>query len=188
MPSGRPLSTIGVSMADNKDLRWIDEYGDDLTMAIATRDWDEAVKLMEKGQALQKSASGTAHDLIASRLESLRPPLLTQMLYDLSSPDIRKTPAARLVFLLTRLDASDAARDTFLQTRRQVMLKRIRSIRCEGDTSIYISELGIVCFTVIRHTSDWYMSAFKENRMASGMSSPTDPLIDRFHHMGKDSD
>jgi hypothetical protein len=166
MPSGRPLSTIGVSMADNKDLRWIDEYGDDLTMAIATRDWDEAVKLME----------------------SLRPPLLTQMLYDLSSPDIRKTPAARLVFLLTRLDASDAARDTFLQTRRQVMLKRIRSIRCEGDTSIYISELGIVCFTVIRHTSDWYMSAFKENRMASGMSSPTDPLIDRFHHMGKDSD
>jgi hypothetical protein len=47
---GRPLSMIGISMADNKDLRWIDEYGDELTMAIATRDWDEAVKLVEKGE------------------------------------------------------------------------------------------------------------------------------------------
>jgi hypothetical protein len=44
------LSMIGVS-TDNKDLRWIDEYGDDLSMAIATRDWDEAVKLVEKGEA-----------------------------------------------------------------------------------------------------------------------------------------
>jgi len=48
------------------------------------------------------------------------------------------------------------------------MLKRVRAIKAEGDISIYISELAIVCFTVIRHTSDWYMSAFKENRMASG--------------------
>lgn len=48
------------------------------------------------------------------------------------------------------------------------MLKRVRAIRAEGDISIYISELAIVCFTIIRHTSDWYMSAFKENRMASG--------------------
>ena len=36
-------------MADSKDLRWIDEFGDDLTMAIATRDWEGAVKQVEKG-------------------------------------------------------------------------------------------------------------------------------------------
>lgn len=36
-------------MADSKDLRWIDEYGDELTMAIAIRDWEESVKLVEKG-------------------------------------------------------------------------------------------------------------------------------------------
>jgi len=48
------------------------------------------------------------------------------------------------------------------------MLRRVRAIKAEGDISIYISELAIVCFTVIRHTSDWYMTAFKENRMASG--------------------
>ena len=47
---GRPLSAIGISVTDSKDLRWIDEFGDDLTMAIATRDWEESVKQVEKGQ------------------------------------------------------------------------------------------------------------------------------------------
>lgn len=58
MSPGRPISMIGVSMADSKDLRWIDEFGDDLTMAIATRDWDEAVKHDEKGEyGLQTQAT-----------------------------------------------------------------------------------------------------------------------------------
>jgi hypothetical protein len=48
------------------------------------------------------------------------------------------------------------------------MLKRVRAIKFEGDISIYVSELAIVCFTVIRHTSDWFMTAFKETKMASG--------------------
>jgi hypothetical protein len=46
----RPLSTIGVSLADSKDLRWIDEFGDELTMAIATRDWEDAVNQIGKGK------------------------------------------------------------------------------------------------------------------------------------------
>lgn len=46
---GHPLSAVGLSMTDSKDLRWIDEYGDELTMAIAIRDWEESVKLVEKG-------------------------------------------------------------------------------------------------------------------------------------------
>jgi hypothetical protein len=50
MSPGRPLSAIGLSMADSKDLRWLDEFGDELTMAIATRDWDEAVKQVQKGE------------------------------------------------------------------------------------------------------------------------------------------
>lgn len=48
---GHPLSTIGLSMADSKDLRWTDEYGDELTMAIAIRDWEGSVKLVEKGDS-----------------------------------------------------------------------------------------------------------------------------------------
>jgi len=45
------VSIIGTSLAESKDLRWIDEFGDDLTMAIAMRDWDEALKLVERGKS-----------------------------------------------------------------------------------------------------------------------------------------
>lgn len=47
---GRPLSTVGTSLADSKDLRWIDEFGDDLTMKIAMRDWEASVKIVESGK------------------------------------------------------------------------------------------------------------------------------------------
>ncbi|KAK8843984.1 hypothetical protein IAR55_006777 [Kwoniella newhampshirensis] len=179
---GRPLSMIGISMADSKDLRWIDEYGDELTMAIATRDWEEAVKLVEKGRDLLKTVAPnpSALSLMTACLDQLVPSLITQISFDLSSPQIRKSNTSSLVSLLVRLDRADLARDTFLRARREVMLKRVRGIKCEGDISIYISELAIVCFTVIRHTSDWYMSAFKENKMASGFVTWAKEQIETF--------
>lgn len=46
---GRPLSIVSLSGADSKESRWIEEFGDELTVAIAVRSWDEAVGLVEKG-------------------------------------------------------------------------------------------------------------------------------------------
>lgn len=40
---------------------------------------------------------------------------------------------------------------------------------------MYISELAMVCFTLIKNTCEWYMAAFKDNRMASGASFPPNP-------------
>ena len=108
--------------------------------------------------------------MLSTCLNNLRPSLVDQIVHDMSSLDIRKSQTGHLVSLLFRLSDADLARDTFLHARQAVMLKRVRAIGFEGDISMYISELAIVCFTIIRHTSDWYMSAFKENRMASGES------------------
>lgn len=52
------------------------------------------------------------------------------------------------------------------------MRKRARQIKFEGDISMYISELAMVCFTLIKNTCEWYMAAFKDNRMASGVCFP----------------
>jgi len=125
----------------------------------------------EAKDMLHIAAPNTAAvESLTARLEHLRPTLIAQLSHDLSSSDLRKTGTARLVAFLSRLDSADIARETFLRARRDVMMDRVRGIKCEGDTTIYISELAIVCFTIIRHTSDWYMTAFKENKMASGMS------------------
>lgn len=166
----RPLSTIGTSLTDTKDLLWIDEFADDLTMAIATRDWDEGVKLAERGHGLLRTVANNpeASEMLKFRMESLEPKLVEQIAKDLGSTDIRKTSAARLIELLVKLERADLARDTFLKARHEFMLKLVRAIKHEGDVAMYIHELAVVCFTIIRHTSDWYMNAFKENRMASG--------------------
>lgn len=122
------------------------------------------------GQALSKSieSNSSAHSLLVSRLEQLVPSLVSQISHDLSSSNLRKSSSARLISLLVRLDLADHARDSFLESRKELMFKRVRSIKCDGDVSIYINELAVVIFTIIRHTSDWYMNAFKENKMASG--------------------
>lgn len=122
------------------------------------------------GNDLHKSVASnpSAQSLLRIRLDQLQPDLVHQISHDLASLEMRKTSACRLISILVRLDRSELARDVFLKARREVMLRRVRAIKAEGDISIYISELAIVCFTVIRHTSDWYMTAFKENRMASG--------------------
>jgi len=36
--------------AQGRNLRWIDDFGDELAVAIAVRDWDESVELVEKGE------------------------------------------------------------------------------------------------------------------------------------------
>ncbi|KAK4683859.1 exocyst complex component 8, partial [Tremellales sp. Uapishka_1] len=179
---GRPISMIGTSMADTKDLRWIDEFGDDLTMAIATRDWDEAVKLVEKGKDLLKTVSSNPSALshLTSSLDQLTPNLLSAIAYDLSSPELRKSSTTELISYLVRLERGDLARQTFLKSRHDLMLKRVRGIKFEGDISIYVSELAIVCFTIIRHTSDWYQSAFKDNKMASGFVTWAKEQIETF--------
>ncbi|KIR34166.1 exocyst complex component EXO84 [Cryptococcus deuterogattii MMRL2647] len=133
-------------------------------------------------QALSKSIESdpSAHSLLVSRLEQLVPSLVSQISHDLSSPNLRKSSSARLISLLVRLDLADHARDTFLESRRELMFKRVRSIKCDGDVSIYINELAVVIFTIIRHTSDWYMNAFKENKMASGFVTWAKQQIETF--------
>lgn len=178
----RPLSTIGTSLADSKDLLWIDEFADDLTMAIATQDWDEGVTLVERGQDLLRTVSNNAEatEMLLFRLDTLKPTVIERIAHDLSSPDIRKSSAARLIALLTRLGRGELARDTFLKARHDLMVRLVRSIKHEGDISLYINELCVVCFTVLRHTSDWYINAFKDNRMASGFVSWAKDQIEYF--------
>lgn len=69
--------------------------------------------------------------------------------------------------LLVRLKAGAAARSTFLSARAETIRKRVRTIPFEGDVGLYITDLAIVTFAGIKHTTDWYLSSFKDNKDAS---------------------
>lgn len=69
---------------------------------------------------------------------------------------------------LARLQESQVASTAFLRARKELLGKRTRMIGYHGDVPAYISELAIVTFTILRHTSDWYLAAFPDNSLVSG--------------------
>lgn len=105
---------------------------------------------------------------IQSKLQQHTASLVSAVSNALVSPAIKKAGVVKYVSLLLRLDQGELARDIFLRSRSEVLRRRCRQIRFEGDICLYISELALVHFTLIRNTSEWYMSAFKDNRMSSG--------------------
>ena len=108
--------------------------------------------------------------MFRSKLDQRSSELVSALLQDLADHSIRKSGVIRTTAWLLRLAQGEKARETFLTGRGSLVRKRARQIKFEGDISMYISELAMVCFTLIKNSCEWYMAAFKDNRMASGES------------------
>ena len=118
------------------------------------------------------SHSHVSH-LFRSKLDDRTDSLVAVLLNDLSNPAIRKSGVVRTTNWLLRLGLGERARETFLTARGALIKRRTRQIKFEGDISLYISELAMVSFTMIKNSCEWYMAAFKDNSMASGESHST---------------
>ncbi|ESK96148.1 nuclear mrna splicing protein [Moniliophthora roreri MCA 2997] len=145
-----------------RDARWTSEWADELNVAIALKEWESAVKLVEEGKA--KLAVTPP---LAAKLPLLTAQLTEALLETLSHPSNRKTIVVQLISLLLRLGAGAAARATFLNMRSQVMHNLVRKIKFEGHVGAYVADLAMVYFTGIKHTADWFLASFKENEVAS---------------------
>lgn len=144
------------------DVRWINEFCDSLTVAIALREWDEAVKLVEDGQKHLSTKPA-----LKDRLHQLTSNLISALLHSLSDHRQRKTAVTQLSGYLARLHSTPAARTAFLDARGELIKKRIRAIPLEGDIPLYIFDLAIIVFTAIKHTAEWFLASFKENESTS---------------------
>lgn len=145
-----------------RDARFVGDWSDDLTVAIALKEWPKAVDLVEQGQAKLSTIP-----LLASKLPALTNQLTTSLLASLSLMSNRKSSVVLLISLLNRLKAGAPARSTFLEMRIKVIRGHVRKIRFEGHIGSYIGDLATVYFTGIKHTADWYLASFKENEVAS---------------------
>ncbi|KAI0279416.1 hypothetical protein BGY98DRAFT_1089185 [Russula aff. rugulosa BPL654] len=161
-----------------RDARWIGDFADQLTVAIALREWDTAVDLVEQGQAKLNSMP-----LLAAKLNPLATSLVSALLQALSYPHNHKEVVKKLISLLIRLDAGAAARTTFLAARTETARRLVRMIRFDGHIGTYISELAISIFTVIKHTADWFLASFRENEVAGSFIEWARSLIETFAEM-----
>ncbi|KAI0686819.1 hypothetical protein BC835DRAFT_1420137 [Cytidiella melzeri] len=173
-------SDVGSSGKDKseRDARWIGEYSDELTVAIALRKFEDAVALVEEGE---KKVNGMP--ALAVKLTPLKASLTAALLQSLSLPSNRKTNVVLLIGLLARLEAGAAARSTFLNSRADMLRKRIRMITFEGDIGSYISDLATVVFTNIKHTADWFLASFKENEVSSSFVQWAKVQVEKYGEM-----
>ncbi|KAG8923452.1 exocyst complex component exo84 [Tulasnella sp. 418] len=151
---------------EEQDARWVSDFTDNLAVAIAMHQWDEAVRLVEEGEMIKTQPT---LGLLEPKLHPLKQSLISDLLFALSDPNNRRTAVLNLTSYLIRLGARIPARDAYLSMRSELMRKRSRMIRFEGNISLYISELALLTFTGIKHTSEWYLASFKDYDMASGM-------------------
>ncbi|KAG8901555.1 exocyst complex component exo84 [Tulasnella sp. 403] len=170
----------GGDKKEEKDARWVGDFVDKLAVAIALREWEEAVSLVEQAQAITAPPANT---LLPPRIDPLKATLISDLLHSISDPSIRRSSVVKLSSHLIRLGAGAAAKDAFLTTRAELMRKRARMIRFEGHIALYISELALVTFTGIKHTAEWYLISWREHDMASGMVDWAEVQIEQYATM-----
>lgn len=187
MASFSPSAHFGFGKDDptGKDLSWIGDFSDELAVAIALHDYDAAVDLVDKGRAAVPKIAGdaVASSLFRARLEERTADLVEAILRELGEVTLGKATVVQSATWLLRLGEGERARERFLATRAQLVRKRARQIKFEGDVSLYVSELAMVCFTLVKNTCEWYMAAFKENAMASGFVRWASQQIEAYAEM-----
>lgn len=149
---------------------WLHDVVDELAVHIALREWEQAVALVEDGRKrlANRPVSEGPLFLLVEHLNASANELVSAISAELVSPYQRKSTVVRDAALLVRLDKGREARDLLLEARSDLLRRRTRQIKYEGDVSLYISELAMLYFTLIKNTGDWYMAAFKDYKMASG--------------------
>jgi exocyst complex component 8 len=111
-----------------RNLRWVEDQMDELDESIAHRDFDEAVRNIEKLRGVAKNLKGNllAAELINLKLDERSSRLAGIITEDLMENPNQKNRVRRFVGWLTRLDFEDRAREAYLEARSAVIKKRTR--------------------------------------------------------------
>ncbi|KAJ1665507.1 exocyst complex component exo84 [Coemansia sp. RSA 1813] len=146
----------------------VDEMMDSLDIHIARREFKNAVALVQRlkgvlGEAQKAPAS-------ASRaVEAHTTELARLVLADLLIPCSARKQVAGNIALLHKLGWDKEAKEAFLVSRSATVKNRTRQLKLEGNTRLYIRELAIVYFRLIRNTCEWYSEFFTDSTMISAL-------------------
>ncbi|GJJ11884.1 hypothetical protein Clacol_006122 [Clathrus columnatus] len=163
---------------EERDTRFVDDFVDDLTVAIALREWDKATAMVQDGE---NRVSTTP--LLGPKIPPLKTSLINALLITLSDPMQRKSSIMHLSSLLESLQAGVQARRAFLKMRGELIQQRIRALRFEGSVELYISDLATVIFTSIKHTCEWFLATFTDHDTASSLVYWAKGQIEKYAEM-----
>ncbi|KAJ2129639.1 exocyst complex component exo84, partial [Coemansia sp. RSA 788] len=145
----------------------MDEYIDTLDIHIARREFDAATSLVLQ---LKQQAGATAGlQDVRQAADSHTADLARLILADLLIPCSSRKQVTQNVGLLHRLGWDKEAKGAFLAARSATIKNRTRQLKLEGNTQLYIRELAIVYFRLIRNTCEWYSELFADPTMISAL-------------------
>jgi len=154
------------------NVEWLIELPEDLDMCIAQRDFEGAVKLVEKVRMYlmdfpESSALAEVRRKIEIRVQQLEAALEKSLDNSSSSRHVSLRSIRIYVLLLIRLGRAKLACELFLRNRGFEIKNSFKQLKMEGATVIYIQKLASVFFTAIIETGKEYMKNFPLNNNCS---------------------
>lgn len=77
--------------------------------------------------------------------------------------------SANIVQLLRQLRAKDIAARVLLETRHNILKKRVKQVEFQGDTVEYVSQVAIITFRTIKTSIDLFKECFQDSKEMSAV-------------------
>ncbi|ROW14601.1 hypothetical protein VPNG_03148 [Cytospora leucostoma] len=151
------------------NLRWVESQMDELDIDIALQRIEPAVARVEqlKGLARNLKNNPVAQDFIEFKVEERCSRLAGLITRELANTHDEPSKNRLNVSWLTRLGYEDQAREAYLEARSGTIHKRARQCIFQGDLHLYIWQLSLVYFTIIKNTVSCFQICFPPPMMSA---------------------
>lgn len=103
-----------------------------------------------------------AAQVLRMKLEQRMQELTDVLLHELSQDYLSRAEVQANVEQLIQLKAGDRAKRTLLDSRRNLIRRRIKEVEFQGDISGYITQVAIIHFRMIRSTIEIFAACYRD--------------------------
>lgn len=161
-------------------LRVLEAQIDELDIDIALQHTEVAVEKLENIRQIlvpfRRSNPSTA-ELITAKIDERATKLANVLCRELVDTVSFITATKTITSLLIRLGFEDRAREVFLKSRGDTLIKRQRQCVFDGDLHKYIFSISYVYFTIIKNTVNIFQASFPAGSISACIKWANEHLV-----------
>ncbi|KAF2265771.1 hypothetical protein CC78DRAFT_567346 [Lojkania enalia] len=152
-----------------QNIRQVEAQLDDLDIDIALQRFEDAVKKVQRLNALAKNIRGNsmAQGIVTFKVNERAGKLANVLIKQLVENNSWLSSVKKHVTWIHRLGFEDRAREAYLECRTELIKKRSRQCIFEGNLPDYIFQISFIYFTIIKNTVDIYQKCFPQQMMSA---------------------
>lgn len=176
-------------------LREAEQFIQEIDSKIAYQHFEAAVELIESKKshiseavdlvanhavARRQSSAGSPSQMLQEKVDQRSDRLAEILLNELSQDYVSKAQIVKLMDMLKRLKYAESAKKVFLESRHNQLQSRIKQMEFQGDIVVYISQVAIIYFQIIKSTIEIFMSCFPEPQLSSSIVEWSKHEVDNY--------